>query len=432
MIFALMGVVATPMGWIVAEKTFIGSQQQLDANPILAELAEINRSPYRGVFNATKSRKNKLNLLGVDLSGPRVVFEQTVKPFYAIFSGETTTSELLYYASGSLWSIIVWSFVGLGITRICLIRFTRNERAGLDDAFEYSIDYFWTCFSALAMPVGLATLLCIPTFVLGLLLGFDFGVFFVGLCWFLVLACAFLLGLLLLGLMVSWPLVVASVAAEGQNAFDAVTRAFAYAFQRPVHYFFYTVIAIIFGGICWLIVLQFTESVIRLSFWSTACGANRISENRIDTIKGEQNSYSDFFLKSRMGNQFQDPGISQGVPQNPQAPLEQQDTTDDLESAVENSDANIQEPPSYWLSNGKRLIEFWTGFARTVAAAFIHALFWCLASAIYLLLRRDVDHTAMDEIFLIDERRTYDLPPLKSDEHGIPQVQPLPMDELGE
>ena len=62
--------------------------------------------------------------------------------------------------------------------------------------------------------------------------------------------------------------------------------------------------------------------------------------------------------------------------------------------------------------------------------AFLYGLFWCMASSIYLLLRKDVDDTEMDEIFIVDERRTYELPPLKSDEQGIPQVQkPTPVDE---
>ena len=53
-----------------------------------------------------------------------------------------------------------------------------------------------------------------------------------------------------------------------------------------------------------------------------------------------------------------------------------------------------------------------------------------MAGAVYLLLRKDVDDTEMDEIYIVDERRTYDLPPLKSDEQGVPQVQkPTPVDE---
>ncbi len=77
------------------------------------------------------------------------------------------------------------------------------------------------------------------------------------------------------------------------------------------------------------------------------------------------------------------------------------------------------------LNAGRGIIGLWNSLVRTIAAAFIYGLFWCMASAIYLLLRKDVDETEMDEIFVVDEKRTYELPPLKSDEHGIPQVQTL-------
>ena len=53
-----------------------------------------------------------------------------------------------------------------------------------------------------------------------------------------------------------------------------------------------------------------------------------------------------------------------------------------------------------------------------------------MASAIYLLLRKDVDDTEMDEISVVNQQRTYELPPLKTDENGIPQVQtPTPKEE---
>ena len=55
-----------------------------------------------------------------------------------------------------------------------------------------------------------------------------------------------------------------------------------------------------------------------------------------------------------------------------------------------------------------------------------------MMSAVYLLLRKDVDDTEMDEIYMVDERRTYELPPLKTDDKGIPQVQkPEPVEESG-
>ena len=57
-----------------------------------------------------------------------------------------------------------------------------------------------------------------------------------------------------------------------------------------------------------------------------------------------------------------------------------------------------------------------------MGAAFLYGLFWSIAAAVYLLLRKDLDATEMDEIYLVDERRTYELPPLKDDQSGVPQV----------
>lgn len=454
---ALIGVVATPMGWIVAESLFIGSEDYLDQNPIVAEIAEINRSPYRGVFLASEQSSGKFSVLGTRLSGPRLVFEQMVKPFYAVFGTASSAQDYLYFLTGSLWSLLIWSFVGLGIARVCLLKLARNESAGLDDAFEFCADKYLTCLLAVAMPLGLAFLICVPAFLIGLVLGFDVGAMLVGLVWFVVLLMALLLGILLLGLMVGWPLIICSVAAEGQNSFDAVTRAYAYVFQRPANYLLYALVAIFFGGFCWLVVHEFTGSVIRLGFWSTGWGANRVSANRIEELQGVLPSSRSMDNFAGVSSNFQDPlsatiqtddpvasdtGIEPdqdagGVPPTagdppatdaggPQLGSVPPATTD----LPKNPDAtSAADSESQTLAYARKFIQFWVAFAKTVAAAFIHGLFWCMASAIYLLLRKDVDELEMDEVFMVDERRTYDLPPLKSDEQGVPQVQPMPLDE---
>ena len=85
------------------------------------------------------------------------------------------------------------------------------------------------------------------------------------------------------------------------------------------------------------------------------------------------------------------------------------------------------------LSFSQNTIGFWNGLIKTIAAAFLYGLFWCMTSAVYLLLRKDVDDTEMDEIYIVDEKRTYELPPLKSDASGVPQVQkPTPVAEDSE
>jgi hypothetical protein len=77
------------------------------------------------------------------------------------------------------------------------------------------------------------------------------------------------------------------------------------------------------------------------------------------------------------------------------------------------------------LGIAKSLIRFWNGMISTLAVAFLFGQFWSLASAVYLLLRHDVDETEMDEIFLSERTRSFDLPPLQADDRGIPVIRPL-------
>ena len=300
--------------------------------------------------------------------------------------------------------MVVWSFVGVGITRVCLLRLTRDERAGLDDAFEFGFGNCITSLLAISLPLLAVLLLCLPTFFLGLLLGFDFGTLVVGALWFVVLVISTVMAVLLLGLLFGWPLMISSVACEGQNSFDAMTRAFAYTFQRPLNYFLYMLVAILFGGFCWLIAFQLTEGIINLGYWSTSWGANRISANRIELIE-----YG--IPASSTVEESEGFGVGGTKIQSPVNSGE--------------SGASVVDAESGTLATGRAFIGFWNGLLRTVCVAFIYGLFWCMASAIYLLLRKDVDDTEIDEIHVVDERRTYELPPLKSDSSGIPQVQPL-------
>ena len=269
LILAILGVLVTPVGWLLSESLFINDDLRGN-EPFLAEVAEINRSPYNGVLQAADNENNYVEILGAKFSGPRLVFQRIVQPFYSIFGGNTSTREFLYFLFGSLWSMLVWSFVGVGITRVCLLRLTRDERAGLDDAFEFGFGNCITSLLAISLPLLAVLLLCLPTFFLGLLLGFDFGTLVVGALWFVVLVISTVMAVLLLGLLFGWPLMISSVACEGQNSFDAMTRAFAYTFQRPLNYFLYMLVAILFGGFCWLIAFQLTEGIINLGYWSTS------------------------------------------------------------------------------------------------------------------------------------------------------------------
>jgi len=195
---ALLAVVVTPAGWWVSEFC-------LSAEAQVAKVEELknNSSPYRGVFSRSPDGQDPLEILGVRLTGPREVFMQLVSPVGKMFDHRIGLGEFFYYF-----------FAGLAICRVCLLRLTRGENAGLDDAFEFTVDNWFNAFGAVIAPLLAVSALCIPTAILGLFMGLDVGVFLVGVLWFVVVGISILMGLLLLGLCFGWPLMIASVACE--------------------------------------------------------------------------------------------------------------------------------------------------------------------------------------------------------------------------
>ena len=156
-----------PMGWIVAETLFIDQGLQADAK--MSEIIQYNRNPYKRVFLATDDEANSINILGARLSGPRMVFTQLVDPFVHLFSipqynamavGDSepgtrwSFKAFLYLLTGCLSSLLIWSFVGVAICRVCLLKLTRNEPMSLDEAFEFALEKSVAAIGAVGIPLA--------------------------------------------------------------------------------------------------------------------------------------------------------------------------------------------------------------------------------------------------------------------------------------
>ena len=132
LVFAVLGIVLTPMGWLLSDSVFINEGLKQDNE--LMRVVQINRSPYRGVFLSKESHSESIRVFGAELSGPRAVFSQFVAPFGYLFSNQRSVlppdaakeagrhglRKFMYFFFGCLWSIFVWSFVGVAITRVAL------------------------------------------------------------------------------------------------------------------------------------------------------------------------------------------------------------------------------------------------------------------------------------------------------------------------
>lgn len=292
---------------------------------------------------------------------------QLSRPAWEGFGPKVTLGDLACLVLCGLGSLAIWAFFGAAISRIAAVQLACEERVGWGAALRFACSKWLSYLGAPLLPLLGVLLLAVPVCLLGLLLRAGPGVMLAALVWPVLLGAGLVMALLLLGLFFGWPLMWPTVSAEGTDAFDALSRSYAYVFQRPLHYLFYALVAGAFGALGWLLVQNFAAAVVGLTYWAAGWGSG---VGRIDAISGAAD------------------------------PLE------DLGYA------------------GTVLIHFWAGCVKLLAVGFLYGYFFTAATAIYFLLRRDVDATEMDEVFLeADESElAYGVPTLATGEASAPEA----------
>lgn len=310
-------------------------------------------------------------------------WEHLSRPFRWLFDPESPWLSLAVTLLCALWVAIVWSFFGAVITRIAAIELAREERLSLASAFSHARRRAISYASAVLLPLlGVTIAALLFAVVPGLMLRSGE----VGLLGFAVLypLVMLLVGLpsavLLLGLGLGWPLMWAAISVEASDAFDAISRCYAYTFQRPLHYALYALGAGVLGMFAWAVVVIFVVLVVQASIWGLAWGSGH--ERIAEVIAWSQ--------------------------QDAQWPIAT--TTDTPRPEAVGSTANL----------ALGIIALTLGFVKLLMLGFAYSFFWTATTAIYLLLRRATDATEMDNVYLEDPPEVAPLPPLRTDEAGVP------------
>jgi hypothetical protein len=286
-------------------------------------------------------------------------------PFAQIFAADASFSQLVYWLVCALWSLVIWSFFGGAITRQAAVCIARQENLSWSQLADFVRPRWSAYFVAPLFPMLGTFLAALFLALLGLLMRLGPGILLVGILWPLVLLIGFLMAFLLIGLFFGWPLMWGAISAEGTDSFGALSHSYSYAYQRPLQYLFYAVVAAFVGVLGWYLVSLFVFWIIDLSNWGISWGSGAA---QIQSIYGPE-------------------------------------TLD-----------------SYGGNAGAALIQFWNNCLRTLAFGFIFSYFWSASTVIYFLLRRLVDDTEMDEVFMPEEQELHGLPPLKTGPDGVPTV----------
>lgn len=267
-----------------------------------------------------------------------------------------------------LWSAAVWALFGAAICRTAAVQLAADEQLGWGATLRFAVRKWPSYVAAPLLPIGGVLLAAIPVLVLGWIMRAGFGLLLGGLLWPLALAAGLLMTLLLLGVLFGWPLMWGAISAEGTDSFDALSRSYAYVFQRPLHYLFYVCVAGVIGWLGWILVRNFAAGVVWMSYWAAGWGSGG---DHIWLILGG-------------GEEL---GAIGGT--------------------------------------GALLVRFWAGCVKLLAVGYLFSYFWTAAAAIYFLLRRDVDATEMDEVYLDADQSEppAGLPTVTTDPAGAPIVE---------
>jgi hypothetical protein len=342
--------------------------------------------------------------LGVDFSSDKAdsVFHRSTDPFWGsftqlsrplrhIFSSEVTVGELAFLLLCGVWALAVWAFFGGAITRFAAVELAREERLGWGAMIRHA-RFKWGSYLFAPLSLLVVVLFCAAGMALvGIFLRWDAGLFIIGLfLWPLMLVGGLVMTFLLVWLALGWPLMWATIGSEGEDGFDALSRSQQYLFQRPLHYLFYALVAVLLGWLGWLVVSNFAAAIIAATHWAADWGA--------DTLRW---------------------------------------SADDPEAGSRRIELLLSGDAEIGLVGvcGAGLILFWGGCVKMLAVGFLYSYFWTASTCIYLLLRRDADATEMDEVFLEEqeEEASYGLPPIDTDEVGAPVVdEPAPPSDSAE
>jgi len=162
------------------------------------------------------------------------------RPFAALVLGELGVENIV----ACIWRIAVWGLLGGAILRIAALGYTREESPDIAGALRYA----WrqkagTWGGPCLILAGLAAV-WIPLLLvrLGMQVGWLAPIGAV--LWPILIIVATLTSIYTIGVAIGWPLASAATATDGSDAFDAVSRMFAYVYQKPLRLVGYATLAV--------------------------------------------------------------------------------------------------------------------------------------------------------------------------------------------
>jgi hypothetical protein len=405
LVLGAAGLIITTTGWLLLVDVF-----QHSTDPVIAGWRQdtslkiwVNAVPVQGEpiwLNASARSAGEVLETAHEylLHAPVMIWTYLTRPFVAMFDSQLTPTGFLFLLLCGIWELFVWGLFGGAITRVAALKFTRDEAPGIVAALKHAAAKWpWYSLPPLVALAG-ASVFGIQLLILGLFMRISVLAFLAAIIWPFVILLGLMMAILLIGAVVGWPLMWATVSVEGTDAFDALSRSYAYTYQRPWRLLWYALFALFLAVVSMFVVKAFASSSIALGTWSIEWGLGREKTHAIVAPEPPAN------VAPRIEGAT---GPNAGV--DVEAPAANTATPTDLGKT---------------LSATKWIIGCWKAVVGVLVAGYQVGFLWVAAVGIYLLLRRDIDGVQMTEVF-VEQADDFGMPPLAADAAtGVPEVAP--------
>jgi hypothetical protein len=404
LVLGALGLIATSVGWKVVLWAFADS-----TDPVVQHWRVENEGwlwTTEHEFSIVTSARNAQELFASAATGlveaPVTLWLFVTRPFVDLFRRELTAIGFICLLLCGVWELLVWGLFGGAISRIAALKFTRDEAPDVIAALRHSSSKLLSYSMAPLLALAGASVFALQLVVLGWMMQLNVLAVIAAIAWPFVLLLGLLMAILLIGALVGWPLMWATVSVEGTDAFDALSRSYAYTYQRPLRLLWYVLIAAVLAAVSMFIVRLFATSAISLGNWSVSWGL-------------DDETYREIVAPL--------PAETRALAPTSDAPALIPAGEAAGEEPLLSSDAFQPRPD---LTGMKRVaataIGFWKSLLGALAAGYQAGFLWVAAVGVYLLLRKDIDGAEMDEVYVEDEPE-FGMPPLADDvATGVPEV----------
>jgi hypothetical protein len=404
-----LGLLATMLGWVL-----LGALFSKSSDPLVRSWDGLIIPWIGGDFWVDISTRSAFDVFGSAISNlvqaPVAIWLYLTRPFIEIFDGERTAGGVFFLLICCIWELLVWGLVGGAITRIAALKFTRDEAPGFIASLTHAARKLPSYSLPPLVAMGASAFLAIGLVLLGLVMRLDVLAFVAGIFWPFVLVVGLMMAILLLGALIGWPLMWATVSVEGTDGFDALSRSYAYTYHRPFRLLWYVLFAGILAVISMFVVKLFAASAIALGNWSVDWGLDEYTMQQAVSPPDKSSSAPvDLPPPEITGTQ----------------PAADVDAADEAaETAADVAEEAFPAEPNAMIRGARSMIDFWKMMVAALAAGYQAGFLWVSAVGVYLLMRRDIDGVQLNDVY-IDPADEFGLPPLADEATGgVPDVAP--------